>query len=87
MKAVQYFDDDYLRRCRRATPQQIAEFLEQFRLMQAASVELAPKSKLISIKMPQGMLKTFRAKCELEGVKYQTQIKCLMSDWLGSDQT
>ena len=87
MKPVQYFDDDDLKRCRNATPQQIAEFLEQFRLLQTVSTELKPKSKLISIKIPQDMLTTFRARCEIEGVKYQTKIKCLMSAWIKIDQT
>ena len=82
MKTVQYFDDEYLARCKDATPQQIAEFLEQFRLMQGAQLSPSTKSKLISIKIPQDMLTTFRAKCELEGVKYQTQIKRLMNDWI-----
>lgn len=82
MKTVQYFDDEYLSRCKDATPQQIAEFLEQFRLMQGAHLSSNTKSKLISIKMPQDMLTTFRAKCELEEVKYQTQIKNLMNDWI-----
>ena len=85
MKPVQYFDDEYLARCRNASPLQIAEFLEQFRLMQGATVVSNPKSKLISIKIPQDMLTAFRAKCKLEDVKYQTQIKQLMRDWLNLD--
>jgi hypothetical protein len=28
MKAVQYFDDDYLQRCREMTPDQIIQFLD-----------------------------------------------------------
>lgn len=82
MKPVQYFSDEYLEQCRNATPQQIAEFLEQFRLMQAAVGNT--KSKLISLKVPQDLLQTFRARCELEGLKYQTQIKALMKNWLQS---
>jgi predicted DNA binding CopG/RHH family protein len=40
------------------------------------------KTILISIKIKESLLAAFRQKCELEGVKYQTQIKTLMSLWL-----
>ena len=52
----------------------IVEFLDAFRLMQ----QPADKSKLISLKIPESLLKAFRSKCELENLKYQTQIKTLM---------
>jgi uncharacterized protein (DUF4415 family) len=38
--------------------------------------------KLISIKMPQELLRAFRGRCEVEGCKYQTKIKELMIAWL-----
>jgi len=78
MKPVQYFNDEYLDQCRDATPEQTLEYLESFRLMQAQSA----KSKLISIKIPNTLLDSFRRKCEFAGVRYQTQIKQLMTDWL-----
>ncbi len=78
MKPVQYFDDEYLERCRNVKTEAILEYLESFRLMNSPSV----KSKLISIKMPESLLISFRRKCELEDVKYQTQIKKLMEQWL-----
>ena len=78
MKPVQYFNDESLDQCRGATPEQILEYLESFRLLQAQ----AAKSKLISIKIPQPLLDSFRRKCEFAGVRYQTQIKQLMTDWL-----
>ncbi len=40
------------------------------------------KSKLISMKIPQPLLESFRAKSQVMGVPYQTQIKVLMKDWL-----
>ncbi len=80
MKLVQYFDDKYLERCRNAKPEAILEYLESFRLMNSPSA----RSKLISIKIPESLLTSFRRKCELENVKYQTQIKRLMEQWLGS---
>lgn len=79
MKPVQYFDDDYLERCKHVKTDAILEYLESFRLMNGPSV----KSKLISIKVPEPLLMSFRRKCELENVKYQTQIKRLMELWLG----
>ena len=87
MKAVQYFTDEYLKQCSKATPLQILDYLEQFRLMQAASrqANAAPvRSKLISMKIPEDLLNTFRAKCEVENVKYQTHIKTLMRAWIGN---
>ena len=77
-RPVQYFSDEYLEQCRAATPGQIAEFLESYRLMQ----QPPGKSKLISIKIPEPLLAAFRQKCDLEGVKYQTRIKQLMKEWL-----
>ncbi len=78
MKALQSFSDEYLTHCRQATPEQILEFLESFRLMQAKP----SKSKLISLKVPEALLSTFRRRCELQGLRYQTQIKALMERWL-----
>lgn len=78
MRPVQFFNDDYLERCRQATPEAILEFLESFRLMNDTS----GKSKLISIKMPPSLLEGFRRKCELEQIRYQTQIKKLMEQWM-----
>lgn len=79
MKTIQYFSDEYLDQCRTATPKQVLTFLEDYRLMQSTE----NKSKLISIKVPVSLLSAFRQKSKLHGVKYQTQIKQLMQDWLG----
>jgi len=45
--------------------------------------DTSAKSKLISIKIPHSLLESFRRKCELKDVRYQTQIKILMVRWLG----
>ena len=84
MKAVQKFTDEYLEQCRGASPQQIIEFLESFRQLQGSSKAEKPKSKLISLKVQEDLLAAFRSKCEIEGLRYQTQIKILMSCWLAS---
>ena len=78
---VQYFSDEYLARCRAMSPDEIVEFLENFRLLHGGE-PLA--SRLISLKVPQALLDVFRQRCRLAGVRYQTQIKSLMSDWLRS---
>jgi len=78
-RPVQFFSDDYLDRCRAMTPAEVLEFLEGFRLLQNRP---RPKSRLISLKVPEDLLEAFRRRCHLEGTRYQTQIKRLMGDWL-----
>ncbi len=79
MKAVQRFSDEYLESCREMTPDQIVAFLEDFRRLHAGA---AGPSKLISLKVPVGLLSAFRAKADLAGTPYQTQIKRLMKSWV-----
>ena len=78
MKALQLFTEERLEQDKNLSPTQIAQFLEDFRLMHAG----ASKSKLISIKIPENVLAVFRGRCEQLGVPYQTQIKKLMKEWL-----
>ena len=80
MKTVQYFTDDYLEQCRSFSVDATLDYLESFRLLRAP----ADKMKLISIKIPESLLTSFRRKAELHQVKYQTQIKTLMREWLES---
>ena len=61
-------------------PEEVLEFLESFRLLHGRA---SARSRLISLKVPEHLLEAFRGRCRLEGVRYQTQIKRLMSDWLG----
>lgn len=82
MKTVQYFSDEYLDKTSDATPEQILVFLEEFRLLQAPGITKPSRSKLISLKIAEDLLALFRVKCEIEGIKYQTQIKTLMSQWV-----
>lgn len=81
MKALQTFSKEYLEVCRKMKPDQIAEYLENFRLLQGAPI-FEGRSKLISIKIPEPLLAKFRKKCEAQRIPYQTQIKHLMRDWL-----
>ena len=79
-RPVQFFSDEYLERCRAMKPVEVLEFLESFRLLHARA---SSRSRLISLKVPESLLDAFRARCRLEGMRYQTQIKQLMRDWLG----
>jgi len=62
------------------TTTQIAQFLEDYRSLMMNNSK--GKSKLISIKIPESLLNTFKLKCENKGIKYQTQIKALMKKWV-----
>lgn len=79
MKTVQIFSDEYLDSCRKLSSDDIVRFLDDFRRLHGASTT---PSKLISIKMPESLLDAFKAKCALFGVRYQTQIKALMREWV-----
>jgi hypothetical protein len=58
MKAVQYFSNEYLERCRGMKTEDILRFLDDFRRLHGSS---PVKSKLISIKVPEDLLNAFRA--------------------------
>ena len=79
IRPVQYFTDEYLESCRAMQPQGVLEFLESFRILQNAK---PATTKLISVKVPEDLLHSFRLKADAAGVKYQTQIKTLMREWL-----
>lgn len=78
-KPIQYFNSEYVERCRDFTPDQILEFLDDFQKLFSATPE---KCRLISLKIEPSLLNAFKFKSKLSGVAYQTQIKKLMKDWL-----
>lgn len=82
MKAVQRFTDEQLRYGRSLKPHQIVQFLDDFRRLHAerAAAEVG-KSIQINIRVPQALLRQFRARAAAVGVPYQTQIKRLMEEW------
>ena len=95
MKTVQKFDDQYLHRCQLMNANEILRFVDDFRQLHGhqqfnVTPINAPKkvsskkmpSKLISMKVPEDLLRTFRAKAGLNNTPYQTQIKQLIMDWL-----
>ncbi len=79
MKTLQKFTDEYLESCRAMTPDQIIQFLDDFRRLHGTRP--AP-SKLISIKVPADLLNVFKAKATIANTPYQTQIKALMKAWV-----
>ena len=79
MKTVQYFNDEYLERCRGMTPEQILRYLDDFRRLHGSS---PARSKLISIKVPEDLLNAFKTRAAIANTPYQTQIKNLMKAWL-----
>lgn len=81
MTIVQYFSEDYLAKCRGMRPEQVIRFLDDFRRLHGRR-RPPPKSRLISIKVPEPLLDAFKAAANRAGVPYQTQIKRLMSLWL-----
>lgn len=64
------------------TSDEIAQFLDDFRLLHGGESESGEKSKLVSFEIPQILLDTFITKTELHNQRYQTKIKELMTDWV-----
>jgi len=83
MKALQRFTTDYLDSCREMTPNQIIQFLDDFRRLHGTK---PTPSKLISIKVPTDLLGAFKAKAVMANTPYQTQIKALMKAWVIEEQ-
>lgn len=82
MKAVQKFSDEYLESCRGMTPDQVLQFVDDFRHLHEAR---PTASKLISIKVPEDLLRAFKTKAALAQTPYQTKIKALMKEWILAD--
>lgn len=83
MRPVQLFSAEYLEQCRSMRPEQVVRFLEDFRILHAPQARPS-KSRLISLKVPEPLLDSFRTKARLCGTPYQTQIKRMMTAWLES---
>ncbi|MCB1114228.1 MAG: hypothetical protein KDK62_05675 [Chlamydiia bacterium] len=78
-KPIQYYDPDYIERCKDLSDDQILQFLEDYRKLVGNEPE---KCKLISLKIEPSLLKAFKFKADKENVPYQTQIKRLMKSWV-----
>ena len=78
MRPVQRFSDDYLASTREVSADEVVNFLDDFRQLHAP----VATSRLISMRVPDPLLAAFKRKCALAGVRYQTQIKLIMTGWL-----
>ena len=78
-RPVQRFTSEYLERCRSLSPDDVVRFLDDFKRIQGAANS---RSRLISLKVPEPLLAAFKVQARLRGMRYQTQIKTLMRDWL-----
>lgn len=78
-KAVQYFSKKSVEQSSKMTPDQVLEFLENYKNLVCKKPE---KCQLISMKIEPSLLKAFKQKAELEGFHYQTKIKELMREWV-----
>lgn len=81
MRPVQRFSDEYLEQTKGITPEQAVRFVEDARTLYFARQRPA-RSRLISLKVPQPLLRAFRSKADALGLRYQTQIKKLMEAWV-----
>ena len=76
-KSIQYFSPDYLQSCKKMTPDQVLEFLENFRLL----LHNPGKLQQINLRVPENTLSAFKAKASSLGIPYQQKIKELMTAW------
>ncbi len=74
MRPLQKFSDENLERCREMSHDEIVRFLDDFRRIYGK-----PRARLISLKVPEDLRAVFKAKARLCDVRYQTQIKKLMT--------
>lgn len=81
MTPVQRFTRAQLERSKELSPKQILRFIEDYRAIHLPRPK--QRSKLISLKLSEPLLRAFKDKSQLAGVPYQTQIKALMRQWLG----
>ena len=82
MRPLQRFSTEYLESIRNISPDQVVRFLDEFRQIHAPD----RPSRLISMRISEPLLASFKGKCKLEGARYQTRIKELMAEWLGSGE-
>ncbi len=79
MKALQIFTPEYLKESRKMTAEQVLEFLEGFRKLSTA---VKTPTRLISLRIEEALLSSFKHKAHLEGIRYQTKIKELMRKYV-----
>lgn len=80
MRPVQYFSDEYLAHCAGMSTEQVCDYLESFRAM-ATSAKPA-RRKLISLRIQEPVLASFKQKARAAGIPYQRKIHQLMEAWV-----
>ncbi len=78
-KAIQLYSPERLEADRNLRAEDALQFLEEFQRLVAG--DEGPR-RLISIRVPERLLELFRAKCEREGKRYQTEMIRLMRESL-----
>jgi len=78
-KAVHHFSDEALERAKDLTTTQIIELIDNFRNLHFQAFQ-NQKSVLISMKVPNDLLQTFKLTARLKGKRYQSWIKELMRE-------
>ena len=81
MTALHRFSREELERGRALTTTQVLRFLEDYRALHLPREK--QRSRLISLKLSEPLLRAFKDRAQLSGVPYQSQIKALMRQWLG----
>jgi predicted DNA binding CopG/RHH family protein len=75
--------NEFLKQCLKLKSHDVIKILEDHRnLSETSEPAQKDESILISIKIPQSLLSEFKSACATQGVKYQTQMKILMKEWL-----
>lgn len=74
--------EKYIKECLKLKSHDVIKILEDYRTLGSIPEIKEDKSILISIKIPESLLTEFKAACASENLKYQTQIKTLMREWL-----
>lgn len=72
------------RRADRMSPEEVARFLDDFAKTTSG---VDAKTRLISLRVPENVLDSFKMKAKLKGLKYQSEIVRLMRNWaMGSSR-
>ncbi len=82
-KSLQHFSEERLARDASLSKDEIARFLSDFQAV--VHGDEGPR-KLISLRVPEGLMRVFKEKAKRAGTRYQTQIVELMRQWIGSDE-
>lgn len=78
-KPVQYLTKEYLERCSKLTPDQIIEFLENYRTLMWQAKE---NTETVDLHVEPSLLRAFMQKARENGLDYREQIKELMKEWI-----